>query len=185
MMQPPRLQALLREIVTRERHDPHDEVVRLVVRLRARDACEYCLLATNSQFQVDHIIPPALWHDYAASRLRYVPCVPGSVGPDHVDNFAWSCAFCNTAKRQQVTYRVGSRTFRLFNPRRDHWPDHFVFFHTYLLIIGLVGIGQATQQLLGFNDSRLSGPLGPRHDAVLSGTYPPSWARAWTATGNP
>jgi hypothetical protein len=149
------------------------------VRLRARDACEYCLLPTTGQFQIDHIIPPALWDDYLAGRLQPLRPAPGRRGPDHLGNFAWCCPFCNTAKGQQVTQRVGRRGFRLFDPRRDRWPEHFVFVHHYLFIVGLPGIGQATERALGFNEPRPGGPLGTRHDAILVGRYPPPWARAW------
>jgi len=49
----------------------------------------------------------------------------------------------------------------------------------YLLIVGLPGIGQATEQAVGLNDAPLGGPLGPRRDAILLGSYPPAWARSW------
>jgi hypothetical protein len=38
----PGLHALL-ALLQQPRHDPHDDLVRRVVRLRARDVCEYCL----------------------------------------------------------------------------------------------------------------------------------------------
>jgi 5-methylcytosine-specific restriction endonuclease McrA len=113
----------------------------MAVRVRAHEVCEYCLLPTISQFHVDHVIPPALWYDYIAGRLRAVRPAAGRGGPDHVDNFAWACPFCNAAKGQQVAHRTGRRTYRLSDPRRDRWPDHFVFVHTYLFIVGLPGIG--------------------------------------------
>jgi len=47
----------------------------------------------------------------------------------------------------------------------------------YLFMRGLTGIGRATVDVLGLNDARLEGPLGPRHDAVLVDAYPPAWAR--------
>ena len=179
MSQPPSLRTLLQELDRYERHDPRDETVRLAVRLRARDACEYCLVPTSGQFQIDHIIPPALWRDYLAGRLRPIRTASERTGPDHLENFAWCCPFCNTAKGQRVTHRVGRRTVRLFDPRRDRWPEHFVFVHNYLFIVGLPGIGQATEQAHRFNDPRLGGPLGTRHDANLVGRHPPPWARAW------
>jgi len=49
----------------------------------------------------------------------------------------------------------------------------------YLLIVGLPGIGQATEQAVGLNDAPLGGLLGPRRDAILLGSYPPAWARSW------
>lgn len=176
---------LLRELAGRTRHDPHDEYVRLAVRLRARDAWEYCLLPTAGAFHVDHVIPPALWNSYVAGRLSPVRYRPGRLGPDHLDNFAWSCPFCNIAKGQEVAFRLGRRTSRLFDPRLDRWREHFVFVHNYLFIVGLPGIGQATEKALGFNDQRLGGPLGTRHDATLVGRYPPVWARSWLVSGEP
>ena len=174
---PGRLQSLLHELARREQHNPHDELVRLAVRLRGRDACEYCLMPTSGGFQVDHIIPPALWPAYLEGRLRASPVRVTSAGPHHLDNFAWCCSFRNRAKGQRVEYRVGRRVARLFNPRRDRWSMHFVFVHNYLFLAGLTGIGRATAAALGFNDARLDGPLGPRHDAALTGNYPPAWAR--------
>lgn len=40
-------------------HDPHNPDVREVVRLRANDAYEYCLLPTFGTFEIEHIIPRA------------------------------------------------------------------------------------------------------------------------------
>ncbi|HEY7067076.1 MAG TPA: HNH endonuclease [Chloroflexota bacterium] len=180
MIQRPALRVLLRELAQHPSNEVHDPMVRLAVRLRARDACEYCLWPTIGQFHIDHIIPPALWHDYVANQLTAVRPITQRRGPEHLDNFAWCCAFCNIAKARQVAHRAGGRTYRLFDPRRDRWPQHFVFAHNYLLIVGLPGIGQATERALGFNDARLGGPLGPRHDAILLGIYPPAWARSWS-----
>lgn len=149
------------------------------IRIVVGRACEYCLLPTTGQFHIDHVIPPARWDDYRAGRPRGVRPVPGRRGPDHLENFAWCCPFCNSAKGQQLAHRVGRRTYRLFDPRRDRWPEHFVFVHNYLFIVGLPGIDQATEQALGFNDPRLGGALGTRHDAILVGRYPLPWARSW------
>jgi 5-methylcytosine-specific restriction endonuclease McrA len=177
LSQRPPLAALLRELSERERHSPRDERVRLAARLRARDACEYCLLPTVGQFQVDHIIPVVRWDLYTGNRLRAVERIPGRRGPNHLDNFAWSCSSCNSAKGQQVAHRAGRRTSRLFDPRRDRWSDHFSFMHGYLFFVGASAIGRATAEALRFNDSRLDGPLGPRHEAFIQGHYPPAWAR--------
>jgi hypothetical protein len=136
-------------------------------------------LPTTGQFHIGHVIPPARWDEYRAGRLSAVRPVPGRRGPDHLENFAWCCPFCNSAKGQQIAHRVGRRTYRLFNPRRDCWPEHFAFVHNYLFIVSLLGIGQATEQVLGFNGPSLGGALGTRHDAILVGHYPPPWARSW------
>ena len=47
--------------------------------------------------------------------------------------------------------------------------------------MGAPGIGQATERALQFNDARSEGPIGTRHEAIVAGRYPPSWARAWFA----
>jgi hypothetical protein len=54
------LGGLIAQVEREEQNDPHDPLVRQVVRLRARDACEYCLHPTTGQFEIDHIIPIAL-----------------------------------------------------------------------------------------------------------------------------
>ena len=64
-------------------HDPHNLDVREVVRLRANDACEYCLLPTISKFEVEHVVPPRLWDDYLAGRLSGVRPRRRRQGPDH------------------------------------------------------------------------------------------------------
>ncbi|MFN8633104.1 MAG: hypothetical protein U0893_04555 [Chloroflexota bacterium] len=126
---------------------------------------------------MDHIIPPGLWQTYVADRIRDVTPTPGRGGPNHLDNYAWSCANCNEAKGQQVARLIGRRRHRLYDPRRDVWYEHFGFAHRHLLIVGLSAIGAATVAALGTNDSRIGGPLGSRHDAIVLGIYPPPQVR--------
>jgi hypothetical protein len=173
------LQRELARLAARQSNSPRNARVREAIQLRARNVCEYCLLPTNGQFHVDHIIPEALWQDYIANRLLVVRPMRGRRGHNHIDNFAWACEFCNEHKGQKVAYYAGRRSARLFDPRQDLWPEHFVFVHRYLFIRGLTDIGRATVDVLGLNDARLEGPLGPRHDAVLVDAYPPVWAHAW------
>jgi hypothetical protein len=160
-------------------HDPAQPAVRLAVRVRARDACEYCLLPTTLQFHIDHYIPPALWAAFHTGRRREHSASSWRRGPQHTDNFVWACAFCNTAKGQRTAGMVGGRSHRLFDPRADRWPDHFRFLHSYLFIVGISSIGRATEQVLGFNARGIHGPLGSRHDLILLDRYPPHWARDW------
>lgn len=175
MPEDPRLQELLQQITMSARNDPHDQLVRQVARLRARDTCEYCLQQTIGQFQVDHIVPAALWSGYVTAQLGGVAPLAGRRGPDHLDNFAWCCPFCNLGKRQRVSHRLGSRLFRLFDPRLDRWTDHLAFTNNYLFIVGITPVGIATQFALGFNNGEIGGPLGTRHDSILDGRYPPAW----------
>jgi len=172
----PGLRDLLARVAARDRNDPHDAVVRQIVRLRARDACEYCLHPTAGQFEIDHVIPGGLWTGYVAGRLTAaLRPVAGRRGPDHLDNVAWSCPFCNVGKRQRVTHRIGGEAARLFDPRHDTWAEHFRFMNNYLFIVGITPIGVATQRILSLNAGDIGGPLGMRHDSVVAGRYPPPW----------
>jgi 5-methylcytosine-specific restriction endonuclease McrA len=172
----PSLRTLLAQVEAQNQNDPHDPLVRQVARLRARDACEYCLHPMTGQFEIDHIIPVALWSNYIVGRLdAAIQPIPARRGPDHLDNFAWSCPFCNLGKRQHVTHRVGDEILRLYDPRHDTWSDHFRFLNNYLFIVGITPIGVATQQALGFNAGEIGGPLGTRPDSIMAGHYPPGW----------
>jgi hypothetical protein len=174
-----RLEALRRRAV----HSPRNPDVREVVRLRAGDACEYCLLPTIGRFHIEHIIPPGLWEKYQEGRLAGVPLRLGRGGPNHVDNYAWSCPFCNEAKAERVSYSIRRANTRFFDPRYDQWQDHFVFLpgSGYLFIVGATEVGRVTAGASGlrFNVGGLDGPLSARHVAILRGEYPPRWARVF------
>jgi len=173
------LQDLLKTLEQQRQHSVRNDLVREAIWRRAANACEYCLLPINSRFHVEHIIPPNRWPDYIQGHLRDVQPIPGRRGLHHLNNLAWSCAFCNGAKGPQITYPLGQQQVRLFDPRYDSWPDHFVFMHHYLFIAGTTTIGRATVAAMGLNAAQLDGPLGPRHDAIVLGSYPPQWARSW------
>jgi len=181
-MPPPPLPGLERRITALMRravHDQENAEVREVVRLRAHNACEYCLMTTETRFHVDHIIPPDLWDLYIIGRLASVPTRSGRNGPNHIDNYGWSCPLCNEAKGQQVVRHVGRTLACFFDPRYDHWPEHFSFFEgsDYLYVSGTSLEGRATELGLGLNKGDTDGPLGPRHVAIGEKRYPPRWAR--------
>jgi hypothetical protein len=56
----------------------------------------------------------------------------------------------------------------LFNPRTDHWPDHFVLQGAHIL--GLTPTGRVTVTLLGLNDEIR---LLERELLSAEGRYPP------------
>jgi hypothetical protein len=178
----PGLEERMATLRRRRVHSSRHPDVREVVRLRAGDACEYCLLPTLGRFHLEHIIPPGLWDRYRAGRLSGVPPQPGRGGPNHIDNYAWSCPFCNEAKGQRVAHGSGAEAVRFFDPRADRWPDHFVFLagSGYIFIVGATDVGRTTAgpQGLHFNAGGPEGPLGARHITILRGAYPPAWARA-------
>ncbi len=100
--------------------------------------CEYCRLPQWSspyvRFHIEHII--ALQHG----------------GPSDADNLALACGNCNYHKGPNISSidpKTGQLT-PLFNPRHEHWCDHFVW--QGIVIIGQTPIGRATVRLLGMND---------------------------------
>jgi 5-methylcytosine-specific restriction endonuclease McrA len=162
-------------------HPSTSELVRRAVLLRAFDVCKHCLDTSGIGFHIDHVIPVSRWADYAAGRIPWL--VEGKMrrGPHHLENYAWCCASCNASSGNRTSARSGTEVARLFNPRRDIWHEHFAFRHRYLHITGISLIGRAREQVRRFNDARLGGSIGPRHEAILDGRYPPPWARGWHA----
>ena len=84
------------------------------VERRADRRCEYCRApqpVTGVQYHLDHILPESLG------------------GTDEMDNLALGCPMCNYHKSAHVLGADdgGLDDGRLFNPRQDHWDNHFVF----------------------------------------------------------
>lgn len=178
MASPPNLQRVLDRLARLSIHDPYDPDLRMVVQARVRNACEYCLMPTGTRFHIDHILPTSRWRDYLDGKLLVQP-VADERGPNHLDNFAWSCPFCNASKGQRVSSRIGRRSAPIFHPRRQRWEDHFILTDRHLLIVGLSDVGRATERTLAFNDPQRNGALAARHSAIVDGVYPPAWARGW------
>jgi hypothetical protein len=113
-----------------------DAALREQVRRRANLVCEYCHFPqqfAELPFQIDHVIPQQ--HG----------------GPTKVANLALACFRCNTHKGTNlagIDARSG-RVTRLFNPRQDSWPEHFVWDGPKLK--GLTAIGRATIAVLRMN----------------------------------
>ena len=120
---------------------------------RAKQLCEYCLIAEADTFygcEVDHII--SLKHG----------------GSNEPDNLAYACALCNRAKGSDIGSIATSGEFtRFFNPRTDHWPEHFRLEGS--LIQPLTTIGEVTARIFGFNDSAR---LHEREEMIRFGKYP-------------
>jgi hypothetical protein len=117
-----------------------DEDLRVEVRNRAADRCEYCGLPQSAlpfaTFHVDHII--AEQHG----------------GKDEASNLALSCSRCNLSKGPNLS-GIDSQTGKivtLFNPRTDKWDEHFEI--SGALIIGRTPTGRATVHVLNMNEDR-------------------------------
>ena len=110
--------------------------LRRLVRQRAGNRCEYCLLAeadSLSSHQMDHIL--ARKHG-------------GETTPE---NLALSCVCCNQRKGSDASsmdLETGKLT-TLFNPRHDPWAAHFRV--AGARIVPLTATGRVTARLLGFN----------------------------------
>ena len=116
-----------------------DVATRALVRQRAGDQCEYCLLRqehSELSHHVEHIV--AKQH----------------AGTDEPDNLALACHRCNLCKGPNLTGvdPLSGDVVSLFHPRRDRWDQHFVLREVH--ITGTTPIGRATVQVLAINDVR-------------------------------
>jgi hypothetical protein len=114
---------------------------RQAVRRRARSRCEYCRIHQDDvpflRHQVEHIIPRQ--HG----------------GGDDFANLALACYRCNKFKGPNLSaFDPRSRKLvRLFNPRRQRWPDHFSI--RGVLVLGRTRVGRATVELLCMNATKM------------------------------
>jgi len=72
-------------------------------------------------------------------------------GETHAENLAMSCVRCNSCKGPNIAGidpRSRSLT-RLFNPRIDHWAEHFALRDA--TILGLTSVGRTTVIVLQLN----------------------------------
>jgi hypothetical protein len=107
------------------------------VRTRAGFRCEYCRkpdAVSDYPPHVDHII--ALKHG----------------GASDLDNLAWACFQCNTAKSSDIaSYDRETLTIMpLFNPRLQRWDEHFEM--NGAIMVGKTPTGRATIQALLLNE---------------------------------
>jgi hypothetical protein len=110
--------------------------LRRLVRERAHDCCEYCLMPerlTLAPHWVDHIVA-----EKHGGRTEAI-------------NLALSCVLCNQHKGTDLTSidpETGEIT-PLFNPRRDQWSAHFRLNGAH--IEPLTPTGRVTVRLLQLN----------------------------------
>jgi len=111
-------------------------VLRDLVVLRARHACEYCKTPQSARrltFHIDHIIA----RQHGGETLEA--------------NLALACGHCNRHKGTNLSGidpETGS-VVSLFNPRTDRWNEYFSVEAAY--IIGLTATGRATVHLMKMN----------------------------------
>jgi|SRR5688572_18482450 len=110
--------------------------LRRQVRERARERCEYCLLAEVQAFfphEPDHIV--AFKHG-------------GETVPE---NLALACFDCNRFKGSDIASvdPLSGDVTSLFNPRTQQWSEHFRLLDGRIL--PLTPVGRTTERLLRFN----------------------------------
>ncbi len=111
--------------------------LRRLVESRSNHLCEYCLIHEDDTYlgcQVDHVISE-----------KHGGCTDA-------DNLSYACTFCNRAKGADIgSIAPSTNEFtRFFNPRTDHWADHFSL--NGVVVESRTPIGEATVKLLGFNE---------------------------------
>ena len=116
-----------------------DPATRTLVRTRANNRCEYCLLpqdASSLRHHIEHVIPRQ--HG----------------GSDDLSNLALACHRCNLSKGPNLTGidPITGEIVPLFDPRLNRWTDHFCFRGP--VIEGLTPMGRTTIKVLSMNDTR-------------------------------
>ena len=116
-----------------------DSETRDLVRRRANNRCEYCLLRQE--------------HSDLAHHVEHIGAKQHG-GSDEAANLALACHRCNLRKGPNLTGIEPSTNeiVPLFHPRRDQWDDHFRIRGTR--IEGITAVGRATVQVLAMNDAR-------------------------------
>jgi hypothetical protein len=133
------------------------EKLKLQVKERAKNICEYCRSqsAFSSQpFAIEHI----------------KPFIEG--GKTVLSNLAFACQGCNGHKFTHTTGDdpVTRQEVPLFNPRKQKWNENFTWNDDFTLIIGKTPTGRATVETLQLNRE---GCLNLRRALFAFGKHPP------------
>lgn len=103
--------------------------------------CAYCKApdaALSVPLTIDHILPTA------------------KGGTDDIENLCPACWLCNLNKLDQVEAREPEtgEMVPLYNPRLQHWDEHFEWSPDGASIIGKTPTGRATVETLQLNSER-------------------------------
>ena len=133
------------------------------VREAARDRCGYCLspqALVMARLEIEHIIPRST---FAAD----------DAAADNEANLWLACPICNGHKSDKTSAsdpETGEEV-RLFNPRTQHWAEHFQWSEDGLRVIGLTLTGRATVAALHLADD--PDALLVRANWIVAGWHPP------------
>lgn len=125
---------------------------------QARYRCGYCLTSERvigMQMTIDHLIPESLG------------------GPTEETNLWLACSPCNGHKANRISVRdaQSNAMVPLFNPRRQHWDEHFEWSDNGILILGKTPTGRVTVSALQLNRPAL---VEGRKSWVKVGWHPPA-----------
>lgn len=134
------------------------EELKNIVRLRAKNCCEYCLSQeqfATQRFSIEHIFPIS------------------KGGKTTLDNLALACQGCNNYKYNKTDEyeELSGQIVTLFNPRKDNWQDHFQWNNNYDLIIGITAKGRVSVKVLRLNRDGL---VNLRQILYPIGKHPPN-----------
>jgi hypothetical protein len=131
-----------------------DAATKALVRNRAEDRCEYCLLGQE--------------HDIATMHVEHIVARQHG-GTDDPSNLALACIHCNLHKGPNLSGldpETGS-LMPLFNPRLDAWGEHFALQGG--IIVGLTPVGRTTVYVLAMNEGF---QIDLRIELLNRGAYP-------------
>ncbi len=123
--------------------NPRSTRIRAALRQRvcatARFRCGYCQSSQHiigPLLEIEHIIPEA--HGGSAEEL----------------NLWIACPRCNKHKsdRMEGIDPLDGSIVRFFNPRTDHWQEHFEWIELGAMVQGKTPIGRATAHALDMNN---------------------------------
>jgi hypothetical protein len=129
------------------------------VREEAKHRCGYCLSPQKlvmARLEIEHIIPVA------------------KGGTNDEANLWLCCPLCNRYKADRVSACDPETMVEvpLFNPRLQHWPEHFRWSEDGLRILGLTPTGRTTAAALHLADD--ADALVVRGYWVQAGWHPPT-----------
>lgn len=133
---------------------PSSELRRQIVE-RADNRCEYCMIHQDDAIathQIDHVI---------ADKHG---------GPTSAENLALSCMLCNLRKGSDLSSidPVSGDIVPLFNPRTQHWSEHFHI--DGVRIEGVTPEGRTTVDFLRLNSYER---MAERRELSIAGRFPP------------
>lgn len=113
-------------------------ILRRQITEAANNCCEYCRVpraVAFASYHIDHIIS-----EKQGGKTAY-------------SNLALACRLCNLSKGSSIAayHEYKEALIRLFNPRKDRWPAHFIMRETGV-IAARTEIGQGTIKVLNLND---------------------------------